>query len=86
MKLLLKDVFTFTKSYRLWNDVIMERSQIGSILILEGVILFFASLFILIPQPGLYLISLFIMFFSVASIAIGFAYTRSSVKSNDTSE
>ena len=86
MKLVVQDTSTFGYSYRMRNDVPMERSRLGLVLILIGVILFFISLFIILHLPGFYLISLFVMFISVVSIAIGFAYTRSNDSSNDTSD
>ena len=54
----------------------MERSRLGLVLILIGAILFVISLFVVLLQFNLYLISLFSMFISVVLIAIGFAYTR----------
>ncbi len=54
----------------------MERSSLGSIFILIGLILFVISLFVLLSYTDLYLFSLFAMFLSVVLIAIGFAYAK----------
>lgn len=54
----------------------MERSRLGLVFILVGVILFVISFFVLLSFTDLYLHSLFAMFLSVVSIAIGFAYAK----------
>lgn len=62
----------------------MERSRLGKVFILIGAILFVFSLFIVLLQFNLYLISLFAMFFSVVIIAIGFAYAKGIESSTST--
>ncbi|MHA1863137.1 MAG: hypothetical protein ACTSWA_05155 [Candidatus Thorarchaeota archaeon] len=54
----------------------MERSRLGLIFILIGVLLFVTSFFVLLLYSELYLGSLFTMFLSVVLIAIGFAYAK----------
>lgn len=54
----------------------MERSRLGLVFILVGVILFVISFFVLLSFTDLYLHSLFAMFLSVVLIAIGFAYAK----------
>jgi len=54
----------------------MERSRLGLVFILIGVILFVISLLVLLSFTDLYLHSLFAMFLSVILIAIGFAYAK----------
>ena len=54
----------------------MERSRLGLVFILVGVILFVISFFVLLSFNDLYLHSLFAMFLSVVLIAIGFAYAK----------
>ena len=61
---------------KFWIDENMERSRLGLLLILIGVILFVISLIFVLLYFDLYLISLFAMFVSVVMIAIGFAYTK----------
>ncbi|TFH06839.1 MAG: hypothetical protein E4H14_09875 [Candidatus Thorarchaeota archaeon] len=64
----------------------MEQSRLGLVLIVMGAILFFISLFIILLQFDIYLVSLLAMFISVVLIAIGFAYTKSHDNSIDNSE
>ncbi|MHA1134992.1 MAG: hypothetical protein ACTSSE_00735 [Candidatus Thorarchaeota archaeon] len=64
----------------------MERSRLGLVLILIGVILFVISLFVVLLMFDLNLLSLFAMFISVILIAVGFAYTRGFDNSIDASE
>jgi len=54
----------------------MERSRLGLVFILIGVILLVISLFVLLSFTDFYLHSLFAMFLSVILIAIGFAYAK----------
>jgi len=54
----------------------MERSRLGLVFILIGVLLFVTSIFVLLLYSELYLVSLFTMFLSVVLIAIGFAYAK----------
>lgn len=55
----------------------MERSRLGFLLILLGVIIFLASLFVILPlSSSLYVISLFGMFAGIVMIAIGIAISK----------
>jgi len=54
----------------------MEKSHLGIIFIILGAVLFIISLFLILPIPSFYLISLFGLLISVIMIAIGFAYSR----------
>ena len=54
----------------------MERKKVGPGLVVVGIILFLVSLFLLLPSPGLYLASLFMMFVSVVLIGIGAAFAK----------
>ena len=58
------------------KDGIMEKSRLGIVFIFAGVILFIVSLFVTLPIPSLYLISLFSLLISVILIAVGFAETN----------
>ena len=80
-----RDVITSQLSRLMRNVIAMERSRIGLVLILVGIILFFISLLVVLLQFDFYLPSLFAMFISVVMIAIGFAYTRADEPSNGNS-
>ncbi|MFW9813657.1 MAG: hypothetical protein ACFFF9_14450 [Candidatus Thorarchaeota archaeon] len=54
----------------------MERKKTGPGLVVIGIILFLLSLFVLLPSPGFYLASLFMMFVSVVLIGIGAAFAK----------
>ncbi|MFX1560967.1 MAG: hypothetical protein ACFFBL_10305 [Promethearchaeota archaeon] len=54
----------------------MDRKTIGLLLIIIGLVLFFATLFFILPIPGLYLPSLFLLFFAVVLIGVGAAFAR----------
>ena len=54
----------------------MERKKVGPGLIVIGLILFFVSLFVILPLPALYLTSLFSMFVAVVLIGIGAAFAK----------
>jgi membrane protein implicated in regulation of membrane protease activity len=54
----------------------MDRKTIGLLLVIIGLALFFVSLIYILPIPGLYLPSLFIMFLAVVLIGIGAAFAR----------
>ena len=76
---------TSEQSYFARNDTTMERSRLGLVLILLGVILFVISLFVILLLFDFYLISLFAMFASVMIIAVGFAYTKRDESTSDDS-
>ncbi len=54
----------------------MERRNIGILLAIFGVALFLGTLFIILPIPGLYIISLFLMFVAVVLVGVGAAFAR----------
>ena len=61
----------------------MDRKNIGMLLSAVGVILFFSSLLFVLPIPGFYIISLFLMFLAVVLIGVGAAFARGVDKSLD---
>jgi membrane protein implicated in regulation of membrane protease activity len=54
----------------------MDRKTIGLLLTIFGIILFFVTLFFILPLPDLYIISLFVMFVAVVLVGIGAAFAR----------
>ena len=54
----------------------MDRKTVGLLLVIIGIALFLSTLFLVLPIPGLYIISLFMMFFAVVLIGIGAAFAR----------
>ena len=54
----------------------MDRRNTGLLLVVLGVLLFLCTLFLILPIPGFYIISLFMMFFAVVLIGIGTAFAR----------
>ncbi len=54
----------------------MDRKTIGPLLAIFGVALCFGSLFYILPIPGFYIISLFMIFFSVVLVGVGAAFAR----------
>ena len=61
----------------------MERQTIGSLLVVIGVALCLGTLFFVLPIPGLYIVSLFMMFFAVVLVGVGAAFARGADKSLD---
>ena len=61
----------------------MERQTIGPILVIVGVALCLGTLFFVLPIPGLYIISLFMMFLAVVLVGVGAAFARGAGKSLD---
>lgn len=56
--------------------ITMERIKVGPGLIIIGIILFFVSLFVILPIPAFYLASLFSMFVAVVMIGVGAAFAK----------
>ncbi|MHA1936014.1 MAG: hypothetical protein ACW97A_12085 [Candidatus Thorarchaeota archaeon] len=54
----------------------MNRKNQGSLLVLVGLASFFSSLFLILPLPGFYLLSLIIMFGGVILVGVGSAIAR----------
>ena len=54
----------------------MERKTIGLLLIVIGVALCLGTLFLVLPLPGLYIVSLFMMFVAVVLVGVGAAFAR----------
>ena len=61
----------------------MFRHKYGPPIILLGIAILFISLFYLLPLPGLYILSLFMMFFAVVLIGVGAAFVRGADRSLD---
>ena len=61
----------------------MERQTIGPLLVVIGVALCLGTLFFVLPIPGLYIVSLFMMFFAVVLVGVGAAFARGADKSLD---
>lgn len=62
----------------------MDRKTIGLILAAIGLVLFVVTLFFILPIPGLYLPSLFMLFLAVVLIGVGAAFARGVDSSLDT--
>lgn len=61
----------------------MVRKKIGIPLVIIGVVLFFSTLFFILPLPDLYIVSLFIMFLAVVLVGVGAAFARGADRSLD---
>jgi hypothetical protein len=61
----------------------MERQTIGILLAIFGVALCLGTLFFILPIPGMYIISLFMMFLAVVLVGVGAAFARGADKSLD---
>ena len=59
----------------------MERQTIGILLAIVGVVLCLGTLFFVLPMPGMYIISLFMMFVAVVLVGVGAAFARNAEKS-----
>ncbi|MHA1903056.1 MAG: hypothetical protein ACXADL_01520 [Candidatus Thorarchaeota archaeon] len=54
----------------------MNRKTQGYLLVLLGLALFFISLFLILPMPGFYLLSLILMFGGIILVGVGGAIAR----------
>lgn len=54
----------------------MDRKTTGLLLVIIGLVLFAIALFFVLPTPGLYIASLFMLFFAVVLIGVGAAFAR----------
>lgn len=54
----------------------MDRKTIGLLLVVLGIVLFLLTLFLILPIPDLYILSLFLMFFAVVLVGVGAAFAR----------
>jgi hypothetical protein len=61
----------------------MDRKTIGPLLAILGIVLCFGSLFYILPIPGFYIVSLFMIFFAVVLVGVGAAFTRGADRSLD---
>ena len=61
----------------------MDRQTIGPLLATFGVVLCFGSLFYVLPIPGFYIVSLFMIFFAVVLVGVGAAFARGAERSLD---
>jgi hypothetical protein len=61
----------------------MDRKTIGPLLAIFGVALCFGSLFYILPLPGFYIVSLFMLFIAVVLVGVGAAFARGADSSLD---
>ncbi|MFW9787451.1 MAG: hypothetical protein ACFFE2_01115 [Candidatus Thorarchaeota archaeon] len=61
----------------------MDRKTTGLLLAIFGIVLFLGTLLLVLPIPNLYIVSLFLMFFSVVLIGVGAAFAREAESSLD---
>jgi hypothetical protein len=61
----------------------MDRQTFGPLLAIIGIALCLGTLFFVLPVPGLYIVSLFMMFFAVVLIGVGAAFARGADSSLD---
>ncbi|MHA2057938.1 MAG: hypothetical protein ACW979_09945 [Candidatus Thorarchaeota archaeon] len=61
----------------------MDRKMVGLLLVIMGIVLCFGTLFFILPIPGMYIISLFMMFFAVVLVGVGAAFSRNAESSLD---
>ncbi|MFW9808832.1 MAG: hypothetical protein ACFFE6_05545 [Candidatus Thorarchaeota archaeon] len=61
----------------------MVRKKVGTGLIATGIVIFVITLFMLLPIPAFYLVSLFILFVSVVLIGVGAAFAKGVDKTLD---
>ncbi|MHA1964279.1 MAG: hypothetical protein ACW97G_06795 [Candidatus Thorarchaeota archaeon] len=61
----------------------MDRKMVGLLFVIMGIVLCFGTLFFILPIPGMYIISLFMMFFAVVLVGVGAAFSRNAESSLD---